>query len=51
VCGINFFAERKPLAVLILTGQPEFVMQLLQLFSAQISKTMSEDVFASAIQQ
>src|SRR6266436_1525349 len=48
---VNLFPEGEPLAICVLTGEPEILIQFLQLLAAQINEAISEDFLAGAIQQ
>src|SRR5260370_12763587 len=48
---VNLLSEGEPLAIFVLTGEPEILIQFLQLLAAQFSEEMSADFLAGAIQQ
>src|SRR5260370_9169962 len=48
---INLLAKREPLAILVMTGEPEIVIQFLELHAAHVSEAMSEDFLAGTIQE
>src|SRR6266852_3979051 len=48
---VNLFSEREPLTIFVATGEPEIVIQFLQLLAAHFGKVMSQDFLAGAIQQ
>ena len=48
---VNLLSERKSLAVFVLIGEPEIVIQLLQPPASQFREAMSQDFLAGTIQK